>query len=201
MLRKILIAVFLLVAAFVITLFTSGLQEKLKAGDPVAPMTLTNVVGDDVKIPSPTARVVHLQFRRFAGCPICNLHMHAIIDRYADLTEVGIKEVVVFHSPASSLLPYQGKFPFDVIADPEKKLYAQFGVESSPFALLDPRVWPTMFRAIAHEDKPTGEAEGGPWTRPAEFLISPFGTIVASHYGRHAFDQWTVDEIIEHARR
>ncbi len=201
MLKKLLIAALLLVTVFVATLVCSRPKEKLKAGDPVAPLTLTNVVGGEVRIPSPTARLVHLQFRRFAGCPICNLHMHAIIDRYSDLTEVGIKEVVVFHSPAASLLPYQGKFPFDVIADPGQELFAQFGVDSSPFALLDPRVWPTMLRAIAHEDKPTGEAEGGRWTRPAEFLISPFGKVVASHYGRHAFDQWTVDEILEHARR
>lgn len=201
MTRKLLIAALLLLVAPVLVVFLNRPEEKLKMGDDVPPLTLTSVVGADVKIPSPTARVVHLQFRRFAGCPICNLHMHSIIDRYEELTAVGIKEVVVFHSPKESLAPYQAKFPFDVIADPEKKLYAQFGVDENKLALLDPRAWPAMVRGISLAEKPTGDPEGGAWTRPAEFLISPFGKILAAHYGAHAFDQWSVDEILDHARR
>jgi hypothetical protein len=36
--------------------------------------------------------------------------------------KINIQEVVVYHSPQASLLPYQGNFPFAVIADPEKNL-------------------------------------------------------------------------------
>jgi hypothetical protein len=46
--------------------------------------------------------------------------------------------VVFFHSNDASLLPYQGYFPFDVVGDPGKKFYKQFGVESSPLAILNP---------------------------------------------------------------
>jgi len=35
---------------------------------------------------------------------------------------------------------------------------------------------------------------------PAEFLIDASGTIVASHYGEHSSDQWTVDEVLGMAR-
>lgn len=201
MMRKLLIAGLLLLVAFAVLILVNLPEPKLKAGDQIDPLVLKSVIGADVQIPSPTARLVHLQFRRFAGCPICNLHLHSIIDRYEELTSVGIREVVVFHSPASSLEPYQGKFPFDVVGDPEKKLYDKFGVGESKMALLDPRVWPALFRAVAQKDKPTGEPEGGPWMRPAEFLIDPFGKIIASHYGAHAFDQWSVSEIVENARR
>jgi hypothetical protein len=27
-------------------------------------------------------RTVHLQFRRFAGCPVCGLHLHQIVRRH-----------------------------------------------------------------------------------------------------------------------
>jgi hypothetical protein len=49
---------------------------------------------------------------------------------------VGIREVVVFHSSVAEMQPYQGDLPFAAIADPEKHLYAEFGVESSLRAVL-----------------------------------------------------------------
>jgi len=39
-----------------------------------------------------------------------------------------VQEAVVFHSGGDALLEFQGALPFTVIADPEKKLYAEFGV-------------------------------------------------------------------------
>ena len=44
--------------------------------------------------------------------------------------------------------------------------------------------------------KPTGGRLGV----PADFLIAPDGRITAFKYGRHAYDQWTVDELLDHAR-
>lgn len=41
------------------------------------------------------------------------------------------------------------------------------------------------------------KGEGGHSGLPADFLISKFGDILASHYGVHANDQWSVDEILE----
>jgi peroxiredoxin len=126
--------------------------------------------------------------------------MHSILQRYPDIQAAGIQEVVVFHSPNESLVPFQGKFPFDVIGDPEKVLYKQFGVGESVFAILDVRVWPAIYKGIMEKDKPTGEPEGGSLGLPADFLIDPTGKIVASHYGVHAYDQWTVDELLALAK-
>ena len=44
--------------------------------------------------------------------------------------------------------------------------------------------------------KPTGGAFG----LPADFLIAPDGRLAAVKYGRNAYDQWTVDELLEHAQ-
>jgi hypothetical protein len=83
----------------------------------------------------------HLQFRRYAGCPFCNLHLRSIVQRHQELVAAGIREVVVFQSSSAELLAQQGDAPFAVIADPTRRLYAQFGVVSSPRAVLDPRAW------------------------------------------------------------
>jgi peroxiredoxin len=153
-------------------------------------------------IPDPE-RLVHLQFRRFAGCPICNLHLRSVVRRHDEIEAAGIREVVVFHSPAEELREYD--LPFAVIPDPEKKLYAEFGVQASPRALLSPRAWGPLIRAVARssvaiarrrEAGPGGKQEHGRLGLPADFLIAPDGRVVASKFGQHAYDQWEVDEVL-----
>ena len=175
--------------------------HQLHPGDTFPQTSLRNIHGGTVAIPGSQTKWVHLQFRRFAGCPICNLHLHEFIARDAEIKAAGIREVVVFHSPDASLLPYQGNFPFDVIGDPEKKLYAQFGVEASVFAILNPAAWPAMAKGIGLKDKPKGDPEGGPLGLPADLLIGADGKVVASHYGRHSYDQWSVDDLLALAKR
>lgn len=105
---------------------------QLDTGSTVRPRTLTAVVdGAPVAVPDPE-RLVHLQFRRFAGCPICHLHLRSVVRRHDEIAAAGIREVVVFHSGADELREHVADLPFAVIADPRKRLYAEFGVESSP---------------------------------------------------------------------
>src|SRR5690349_23254091 len=101
---------------------------------------LEDVSGRPVSLPQEGA-LVHLQFRRFAGCPVCNLHLRSFARRHRELEMAGVREVVLFHSPADELRPHTADLPFAVVADPDKRLYAEFGVASSPRALLDPRAW------------------------------------------------------------
>jgi peroxiredoxin len=176
------------------------MATKLKVGDVFPASTLRNIHGVEVPIPSSKTKWVHLQFRRFAGCPICNLHLQSFVQRNEELKNAGIQEVVVFHSSNESLLPFQGRFPFDVVGDPQKKLYERFGVESSIFAILNPAVWPRMIQGISLRDKPQGAPEGGPLGLPADFLISNDGRVKASHYGAHAYDQWEVDQVLALAK-
>jgi peroxiredoxin len=174
---------------------------RLKSGDPFPELALENIHGRAVAIPDKTSLRVHLQFRRFAGCPICNLHLQTFVKRHEELAGAGVHEVVVFHSPKESLLPYQGSFPFDVIGDPKKTLYQRFGVETSVLAILNPKVRSTIFKANAARDKPKGSAEGGPLGLPADFLVTSEGRLVASHYGTRASDQWSVDDLLGLARK
>lgn len=197
---KILIGMGVLAVILVVAWVFAEPVEKYKAGDAFPPMKLVNIHGVEVTIPNSKSKWIHLQFRRFAGCPICNLHLQSFLKRNSEIEAAGIREVVVFHSPRESLLPYQGKFPFDVIGDPDKKLYAQFGVGTSIFSLLDVRAWPAIVRGNSAKDKPTVDPEGGVLGLPADFLVNSEGTIVASHYGRHSYDQWSVDELLALAK-
>jgi peroxiredoxin len=169
----------------------------LDVGNRVDARTLTTIDGTDVAVPSPDA-TVHLQFRRFAGCPICNLHMREVAGRHQEISDAGVVEVVVFHSAADELRRYQAELPFAVVADPDRKLYKEFGVESSVRSILHPRAWRAAARgfrwrglggALAPRENHLGQ--------PADFLIGADGTVRARKYGTHADDQWSVDEILE----
>ncbi|RKT52407.1 peroxiredoxin-like family protein [Saccharothrix australiensis] len=160
------------------------------------------VQGGVVRVPDPE-RLVHLQFRRFAGCPVCNLHLRTIVARHDEIRARGITEVVVFHSSAAELLPHVRDLPFAVIGDPEKRLYAEFGVESAPRALLDPRAWGAIVRGLARDlvpairgRRPLPTPSGGRLGLPADFLIAPDGRLIAEKRGVHADDQWSVDELL-----
>jgi hypothetical protein len=171
-------------------------------GDVVAREELEAISGEPVGVPDPD-RLVHLQFRRFAGCPFCNLHLQSIARHSDDIVAAGIAEVVVFHSTSAALLAHQEvELPFPVIADPDKRLYRRFGVESSPLAVLHPRAWPAEIRGLwAKRRKFSLDLHGGPLGLPADFLIAPDGTVLARHYGSHAYDQWSVDQLLALARR
>lgn len=136
-----------------------------------------------MRVPDPDA-LVHLQFRRFAGCPVCNLHLRSFAVRNADVLAAGVREAVVFHAPAAELRPHVEDLPFPVVADPGKKLYAEFGVESAKRALLDPRAWPaiaagvlrSVWDIVVHRrPAPSLNPSGGRFGLPADFLIGPDG--------------------------
>jgi hypothetical protein len=42
--------------------------------------------------------------------------------------------------------------------------------------------------------------QGGRLGLPAEFLIARGGRVIAAKYGEHADDQWSVSELLEHAK-
>jgi peroxiredoxin len=183
-------------------------SKRIAAGEVIAARTFRSVSGETIPVPD-GERMVHLQFRRFAGCPVCNLHLHSMVRRQAEIVAAGIREVVVFHSSEEDLRSYAGGLPFAVIADPGKRLYVEFGVESSVLSLLDPRAWWTIVRAVLrstvgvvrrHDRIPPLRPLGGRFGLPADFLIASDGRVVTTNYGVHADDQWSLDEVLDHAR-
>ena len=183
--------------------------KKARVGDVFPTLELTAISGQLVTVPDSAGDVVHLQLRRFAGCPICNLHLRSIVARHDEIRSRGIHEVVVFHSTAAELAKHEAELPFPLIADPERELYERLGVERRVSSLLRLRALRAAFageaavfgkrstkRGALGPVRPTGGRLG----LPADFLIAADRRITAVKYGRHAYDQWTVDELLDHAR-
>lgn len=170
-------------------------MTKLAVGEAAPRFVAETLQGASVRVPNQT--LIHLQFRRFAGCPICNLHLRSVAKRIDEIRGCGVTEVALFHSNADTMQRFQGDLPFDVIADPERRLYSMYGVTSSARSILDPRAWPAyLIGTFARHRSSSFKGEGGHTGLPADFLVGADGRLVGMHYGKHADDQWSVDEII-----
>ena len=189
---------------------TSGTNSRARVGDEFPTLTLAATSRQSVRIPDPAGEYVHLQLRRFAGCPICNLHLRSIVARHEEIRARGIREVVVFHSTAAELAKHEAELPFPLIPDPDRELYQRLGVERRLPSLLRMRALRAAIagltaafgkrstkRGVLGPVRPTGGRLG----LPADFLIAPDGRVAAVKYGEHAYDQWTVDELLAHALR
>jgi peroxiredoxin len=181
-------------------------MTRIAVGDVVTPRELTSIHGRTFTVPA-EGRIVHLQFRRFAGCPVCNLHLHQVAGRIDELAAAGILEVAFFHSKPETMRDFQGELPLAAIADPEKRVYRQFGVERITWgtawrAASPPHVMATAIRSLRWTQRrrglrgSVGEGENV-LGLPAEFLIAADGTVLAAHYGRTVDDHWSVDEVVE----
>lgn len=169
-----------------------------KIGEVLTPFSLYSTDNKVIEIPHPNF-ITHIQFRRFAGCPVCNLHLHSFITRHQALVAAGIQNVVVFHSSQANIKKNALQTPFYVVADAQKHLYDAFGLTASWKALLAKGLLADVFAGIKLNGVGRPEKLASEFITPADFLIDPHGKIIALKYGKHANDQWSVDEVLSYA--
>jgi peroxiredoxin len=171
-------------------------RQRLQRGDAAPRIGGTTIRGEPYAVPDRGAAFVHLQFRRFAGCPVCNFHLLTMSRRQPEIAAAGIRQVVVFHSGRDEMLRYQARLPMACVADPSKALYRRYGVQTSWRALLHPRVLWSGMRWVLASGRFYRRAENGILGLPADFLVDAGGRIVALKYGEHADDHWSVAELL-----
>jgi hypothetical protein len=85
----------------------------------------------------------------------------------------------------------------------------ELGAEAASRAMLDPRAWVpivwgvllSLWAIVRKRGRaPAINPQGGRYGLPADFLISRDGRVLARKYGAHAYDQWSVDELLALAR-
>lgn len=175
-------------------------MARLKVGDKAPRTNTTAIDGSPVTVPGRNNGLVHVQFRRFAGCPVCNFHLISMARRVDEVHAAGIRQVVFFHSSAQEMRKYQAQLPFSCVADPAKQYYRAWGVETSLGALFHLRVLINGARWVLGQRRFYRKAENGVFGLPADFLVDAQGVIVACKYGQHADDQWDVDNLLQAAR-
>jgi peroxiredoxin len=174
-------------------------MRRFKAGDYLPTLALKSINRGKISIPVDSG-ITHVQFRRFAGCPMCNLHLHQFNTRANELAKENIHEVVVFHSTAERLIEFQSDSQFAMIADPGKQLYRQFAVQESIWAIAHPIALFTAIFAFISGHRGTPNSDESIKGLPGEFLINAQGEMIAVHYGRHGSDHWSVDDVLRKSK-
>lgn len=116
---------------------------------------------------------------RYASCPLCNLRIHEIIQRWPAYAAKGLQKLAVFQSDADTMAHYVGNQqpPFALIADPEEKIYALFGAAHSWAGFVHPANAAPLARATRAGFLP-GKMQGTKSRLPMDLLIDKDGTIV-----------------------
>ncbi len=172
---------------------------RLKVGSIAPNFTVQALGGRTVDLAALRGRTVLLKFYRFATCPVCNLHMHRFIAEYGKLQALGLTTVVLYHSPADKLAEENMELPpFDLVADPEKRIFKAYGVEKGLAGMFSFAVMRDYYRALMAGFKPgLFTSDGGITGNPADFIIDADGRIAFAHYGRQYADSLDVDQVVE----
>jgi peroxiredoxin Q/BCP len=174
---------------------------RLQVGQAAPKFKTKNLAGSDFGIEDFKGKKIWLAFFRYARCPLCNLYLSHLLARMPLLTRNGVKIIAVFESQPHKFPKYLGGQPselFNIIPDPEKKIYKLYGLEESKMATLHPTVWWNWLRA-----QKRGFMQWPPdatFNRlPAHFLIDENGIVQVSHYATNAADNISWSKVAEFA--
>lgn len=163
---------------------------RLKPTDSAPRFSLTDIHGNRIAVPM-TGRRVMLSFYRYASCPFCNLRIHELGKRAEAYRAQGLELIAVFQSSAEKITHYAGRqnSPFPIIADPERRLYKLYGLESSwrGMGVAFLRRPGEIARAFAKGFLP-GSMEGEMHRLPADFIIDKEGILLGCYYGHDIGD-------------
>jgi peroxiredoxin Q/BCP len=147
-------------------------------------------------------------FFRHAGCPFCNLRVHALSKAYADLRLKGLEMIFFFESREKVILRssfHLGVSPIPIISDPEKYWYGVYGLENSAFKSGVSHItsFVQAFVKAKAAGLPVGLAGGGESlsTLPAEFLVDRDLVIHKLHYSQRLDDRMEIKEIFAFAEK
>src|SRR5687768_12720415 len=178
------------------------LKENTKA--PI--FNLKDIYGRQIDLEKYKSKRFLLAFFRHAGCPFCNLRVHALQKVYEELKLKNFEMIFFFESSESVILRstfHKGVSPIPIISDPEKKTYGAYGLEPSMSKAIKSHLtsFPqTLARAIAAKVPVHRMVDGEAFsTMPAEFLIDRDLIIRKADYCEHLAKRMETSDIRQFA--
>jgi len=163
---------------------------------------LKDIFGRTIDLNEYKDRKVLIAFFRHAGCPFCNLRVHALSKMHEEFKSKGLDMIFFFESKEKVILRssfHVGVSPIPIISDPEKVWYTAYGLESSGFKSAVSHL--TSFVQTVLKAKSVGVpvhmmADGESIkTIPAEFLLDKGLVIKKLHYSQRLDDRMEISEI------
>ncbi|MFA0962973.1 redoxin domain-containing protein [Roseivirga sp. BDSF3-8] len=165
---------------------------------------LTDIFGRQINLEEYADKKVFIGFFRHAGCPFCNLRVHALAKMRDELIENGMEMIYFFESGKDILLRssfHREVNPIPIISDPDKKWYGAYGLEESGKGSAVGHLKYFVQSAINAKAKglPVHPMKDGESikTMPAEFLLGPGLVVKDFHYSGELKDRLDFDAIRE----
>lgn len=165
-----------------------------------------DIFGRTINLEEYRDKKVLIAFFRHAGCPFCNLRVHALTKVHQELKDKGLEMIFFFESKENVLLRsifHKEVSPIPLISDPTKKWYDAYGLESSASKSAKSHI--TTFVQTAFKAKMAGVpmhtmADGESInTIPAEFLVDKNLKIKKVHYSSSLTDRLEINLIQQFA--
>jgi peroxiredoxin len=175
---------------------------RLLPGAAAPDFSATTVDGSTLTLSALRGRPVWLCFHRYASCPLCNVNIHKIAGAWPRLRDQ-IQVVAVFQSPRKSVERSVGrqKPPFPLVCDPDERLYALYGLESSVAGYISLRNFPGYGESMIRHRFMPGRMEGTKTRLPADFLVDANGVIQLAAYSSIISEHLPVAEVERHLSR
>jgi peroxiredoxin len=147
-----------------------------------------------------------IAFFRHAGCPFCNLRVHALTKVHREFQEKGLEMIFFFESKEQVILRstfHREVSPIPLISDPGKVWYNAYGVEESLMKSTLSHI--SSFVQTAYKASKNGlpthlMADGESIsTMPAEFLVDHNLLLKKVLYSQRLNDRLAIDEIRQFA--
>ena len=163
---------------------------------------LKDIFGRSIDLNAYRDKRVLIGFFRHAGCPFCNLRVHALTKVHNELKTKGLEMIFFFESKENVLLRsifHKEVSPIPLISDPDKTWYKAYGLEESfaksAISHLSSYVR-TAFKANTNGVPNHVMADGESFsTMPAEFLLDYNLMIRKVLYSQRLNDRLAIEEI------
>ncbi len=162
----------------------------LDIGSPAPALRLACIDGTEVGLEDFRGRPLWLGFYRYASCPLCNLRIHHIRQRYAALHGDRMAILAVFQSPVERMLEYVGRREagFPLLSDPDERTYAAYGLGRSWLGMATPSVASRMLEAGREGFLGAPDPDGTLTRLPGDFLLDESGRLEDVFYARDISD-------------
>ncbi len=174
-------------------------MSQISVGDTAPQFSLPSIDGSTFNMADMRGKRVILTFFRFSSCPLCNMRIRRIIQRWGEFSDDAVM-VAVFDAKIGELQKRMKKHnaPFVVVADETYEQFLKNGVKKSFFkfmwgAMRSPL---TLLQATLRGYVPLTISISKLSTIPVDILIDERGNVVEAHYCKDTADHIPLDRMI-----
>ena len=174
-------------------------MPQIVKGDTAPQFTLPAIDGSTFNMADMKGKRVILTFFRFSTCPLCNMRIRRIVQRWNEFSKDAVM-VAVFDAKVGDLQKRMKKHdaPFVVVADETYEQFNKNGVKKSFFkfmwgAMRSPL---TLLQATLRGYVPLTLSISKLSTIPVDILIDEDGKVVEAHYCKDTADHLSLDRMI-----